>query len=70
MRQYLQVNSIIYFKINRNKLFKEIGYTDKILDVRSFRVKSLLGLLPENTPKSGIEGSAERALAESEQVNI
>jgi len=70
LRQYLQVNSIIYFKINRNKLFKEIGYTDKILDVRSFRVKSLLGLLPENTPKSGIEGSAERALAESEQVNI
>jgi hypothetical protein len=33
-------------------------------------VKSLLGLLPENTPKSGIEGSADRALAESEQVNI
>jgi hypothetical protein len=58
--------------------FKEIGYTEKILDVRSFRVKHLMGLLPTNnqsgnegTPTIGggnISGGIERALNESEQV--
>uniref|UniRef100_A0A915E510 Striatin N-terminal domain-containing protein n=1 Tax=Ditylenchus dipsaci TaxID=166011 RepID=A0A915E510_9BILA len=53
LRQYLQ----------------EIGYSEKILDVRSFRVKNLLGLLPDNWNLNG-DGrkAAEKALLDTEQA--
>ena len=34
---------------------EEVGYTEKILDVRSFRVKSLLGLVPDDELKLDAE---------------
>lgn len=34
------------------RYLQEIGYTDTILDVRSFRVRSLLGIGPDSTPNN------------------
>lgn len=57
LRQYLQ----------------EIGYTKKILDVRSFRVKHLLGLLPDSKQQEIEERdnrieNTEKALLDTEQA--
>lgn len=63
LKQYLQVTSFLHalaghvftlyvllisiVKQSINLVFKEIGYSEQILDVRSFRVKNLLGLIPQ-----------------------
>lgn len=44
------------------KYLQEIGYTDTILDVRSYRVRSLLGLGPEQTEVNGNGTSSASAV--------
>ncbi|KAI6227112.1 hypothetical protein M3Y95_00692300 [Aphelenchoides besseyi] len=66
-------SSQIYTKARSllRQYLEEIGYSEKILDVRSFRVKNLLGLMSENDVNlNGEENpkdkSAQQALDESE----
>lgn len=40
------------------RYLQEIGYTDTILDVRSYRVRSLLGMGPEQTEVNGSNAAA------------
>lgn len=44
----LYTSLLLYYRY-----LQEIGYSETILDVRSFRVKSLLGMLP---PEYGSDG--------------
>ncbi|XP_033644615.1 striatin-3-like [Asterias rubens] len=56
----LSPNSQINFKQSRQLLrqyLQEIGYTDTILDVRSNRVRSLLGLAPNEQNIPGLDGN-------------
>ncbi|XP_022111054.1 striatin-3-like [Acanthaster planci] len=56
----LSSNSQINFKQSRQLLrqyLQEIGYTDTILDVRSNRVRSLLGLAPNEQNIPGLDGN-------------
>ncbi|KAI6191354.1 hypothetical protein M3Y97_00219300 [Aphelenchoides bicaudatus] len=74
-------SSQIYTKARTmlRQYLEEIGYSEKVLDVRAFRVKSLLGLMPENdgihneryrqkSPDIGSKNKGQKALNESEQA--
>ena len=52
--------------LNIARYLKEIGYTDTIIDVRSARVRSLLGLQPQHENEG--EG-AQPALVNGESSN-
>ncbi|CAD5234068.1 unnamed protein product [Bursaphelenchus xylophilus] len=64
---YRQARSLLRQYLN------EIGYSEKILDVRAFRVKNLLGIVPGNNETVLHDGSKEghnrgKALTESEKA--
>ena len=59
------VQLVVYFTLFQRYL-KEIGYTDTIIDVRSARVRSLLGLQPQHENEG--EG-AQPALVNGESSN-